>query len=55
MNFTSSKVYFHIINPIPNSFNRFKPVLDWASFNIKVRGARVKFPRHREQALWMAG
>jgi hypothetical protein len=47
MNFTSSRVYFHIIHPISNSFNRFKPVLDWASISVKHRGLGVKLLRHR--------
>jgi hypothetical protein len=42
MSFTSSRVYFHIINPISNSFNRFKPVLNWASITEKYRGHGVK-------------
>jgi hypothetical protein len=31
MNLSSSRVYFHIKNPISNSFNPFNSVLDRAS------------------------
>jgi hypothetical protein len=55
MSFTNSRVYFHIINPISNSFNRFKPVLDWASITEKYRGHGVKICRHRAQGTRMAG
>jgi hypothetical protein len=55
MNFTSSRVYFHIINPISNSFNRFKPVLDWATISDNSRGLGASFLRHREQGPWTAG
>jgi hypothetical protein len=37
MNYTNSRVYFHIKNPISSSFNQFNSVLDWASFSKKVR------------------
>jgi hypothetical protein len=38
MIYTGSRVYFHIKNPISNSFNQFKTVLDRASFTGKFRG-----------------
>jgi hypothetical protein len=55
MIYTSSRVDFHIKNPISNSFNRFKIVLDWASFTGKFRGSGVSFLRHRAQYARMAG
>jgi hypothetical protein len=45
MIYTSSRVYFHIKNPISNSFNRFNTVLDRASFTSNSRGSRVKMPQ----------
>ena len=41
MIYTSSRVYFHIKNPISNSFNRFNTVLDRASISREVRGPGV--------------
>ena len=41
MIYTSSRVYFHINNPISNSFNRFNTVLDRASISREVRGLGV--------------
>jgi hypothetical protein len=38
MNYTNSRVYFHIKNSISNSFYQFNSVLDWASFSGKRRG-----------------
>jgi hypothetical protein len=55
MNLSSSRVYFNIINPISNSFNRYKPVLDWASTSDNNRGLGASFLRHREQVPWTAG
>jgi hypothetical protein len=55
MIYTSSRVYFHIKNPISNSFNQFKLVLDWASIPGKSRGLGVTFLRHRKQFMWTAG
>jgi hypothetical protein len=49
MIYTSSRVYFHIKNPISKSFNQYKPVLDWASFKQEHRGLGVKFLRHSEK------
>jgi hypothetical protein len=53
MSFTSSRVYFHIINPISNSFNRFKLVLDWASISVKRRGLGVNV--HKTQSIETMG
>jgi hypothetical protein len=55
MIYTSSRVYFHIKNPISNSFNRFNTVLDRASFSGKHRVLGVNFLRHRAQCERMAG
>jgi hypothetical protein len=55
MNYTSSRVYFYIKNPISNLFNQFKSILDWAPILGKFRSLGVTFLRHREHALWMAG
>jgi hypothetical protein len=41
MIYTSSRVYFHIKNPISHSFNQYKTVLDWASISGKRRGLGV--------------
>jgi hypothetical protein len=41
MIYTSSRVYFHIKNPISNSFNRFNTVLDRASIFREVRDPGV--------------
>jgi hypothetical protein len=41
MIYTSSRVYFHINNPISNSFNQFNTVLDRASISREVRGPGV--------------
>jgi hypothetical protein len=41
MIYTSSRVYFHINNPISNSFNRFNTVLDRALISREVRGPVV--------------
>jgi hypothetical protein len=49
MIYTSSRVYFHIKNPISNSFNRFNTVLDRASFSGKHRVLGVNVLRHRAQ------
>jgi hypothetical protein len=49
MIYTSSRVYFHIKNPISNSFNQFNTVLDRASFTGKFRVLGVSFLRHRAQ------
>jgi hypothetical protein len=45
MIYTSSRVYFHIENPISISFNPFNSLLDWASFTKKCRGLRVRIQR----------
>ena len=42
MNYTNSRVYFYIKNPISNSFNQFNSVLDWASIPGKYRGLGAK-------------
>jgi hypothetical protein len=41
MIYTSSRVYFHIKNPISNSFNLFNKVLGRASISKEVRGPGV--------------
>jgi hypothetical protein len=55
MIYTSSTVYFHIKNPISNSFNQFKSILDWASFSRECRVLGVTFLKHREQQSWTTG
>jgi hypothetical protein len=50
MIYTSSRVYFHIKNPISNSFNLFKTILDWASISGEVRVFCGNYLRHREQS-----
>jgi hypothetical protein len=55
MIYTSSRVYFHIKNPISNSFNEFKSVLDWASNSENSRGLGGKFPMTQSTVGWTAG
>jgi hypothetical protein len=49
MNYTNSRVYFHIKNPISNSFNQFNSALDWASIFRECRGLNQSFLRLSEQ------
>jgi hypothetical protein len=49
MNYTNSRVYFHIKNPISNSFNQFNSALDWASIFRECRGLNRSFLRLSEQ------
>jgi hypothetical protein len=55
MNLSSSTNYFHIKNPISNSFNQFKIVLDWASFIEKYKGPGARLHRLSEQPTWSMG
>jgi hypothetical protein len=55
MNLSSSRVYFHIKNPISNSFNPFNSVLDRASNCREGRATTQKPHRHRTNAQWTAG
>jgi hypothetical protein len=55
MNLSSSRVYFHIKNPISNSFNPFNLVLDRASNCKEGRATAQKPHRHRTNAQWTAG
>jgi hypothetical protein len=55
MIYTSSRVYFHIKNPISNTFNRFKTVLDRASISRKVRGSSAKYAETQTTVLRTVG
>jgi hypothetical protein len=55
MIYTSSRVYFHIKNPISNSFNQYKTLLDWASISGKRGGLGVTILKTQRTVQWTAG